>query len=94
MNIVSTFIFTPGMAVHCAKSGPIAWDGVLAFWIPAVSFAIQFILNGWYLVRAVRTNLESENGAEAMASFHLTTSDSMAMGGNCVLSGRDSKQQP
>ncbi|KFA51954.1 hypothetical protein S40293_11130 [Stachybotrys chartarum IBT 40293] len=31
----------PGLVVHCFKSGPFAWNGLVGFWIGIISFGIQ-----------------------------------------------------
>lgn len=43
-NVWVAILFLPGALVTFFKSGPFAWDGLLAFWLPVVVFF------GWYFV--------------------------------------------
>ena len=44
MNLWTGVLLLPGFAVGLFKIGPFAWNGVLAFWVPAVVFGIWFNL--------------------------------------------------
>ena len=43
-NIWVAILFIPGGLITFFKTGPFAWDGILAFWLPVVVFF------GWFLV--------------------------------------------
>lgn len=43
-NIWIGLLFTPGAMVTFFKTGPLAWDGLLAFWLPACLFGPWFIV--------------------------------------------------
>lgn len=48
-SVWMAFLYLPGMAPVLFKTGPFAWDGMLAFWIPAIvsglwSYAIAFCM--------------------------------------------------
>ena len=43
-NFWIALLFVPGTLIPFFKTGPFAWNGLLAFWIPAVVFG------GWYLL--------------------------------------------
>ena len=43
-NIWVAVLFIPGALITYFKSGPFAWNGILAFWLPLAVFM------GWYLV--------------------------------------------
>lgn len=66
-NIISPVLFSGAIAMHCTKNGPFAWDGVLAFWIPGIVFAIQFFINIYFVVRAVEMNLPEDDESPATA---------------------------
>lgn len=40
-SLIAPIIMTPACAAHFVYHGPVAWNGVLAFWIPAITFGIQ-----------------------------------------------------
>ena len=42
MNLWTGVLLLPGLAVGLFKVGPFAWNGALAFWMPAVVFGIWF----------------------------------------------------
>jgi hypothetical protein len=43
LNFWIAFAFIPGGIVFFAMSGPFAWNGLLAFWVPAFVFGIWFV---------------------------------------------------
>lgn len=58
-NLWIAFLFMPGALIPFVKSGPFAWDGVLAFWLVAVAF-FGWILMLWSTtVRAIKAQSES-----------------------------------
>ena len=44
MNLWTGVLLLPGLAIGLFKTGPFAWNGALAFWLPAVVFGIWFNL--------------------------------------------------
>lgn len=54
MNMWTGVLLLPGLAVGLFKVGPFAWNGVLAFWVPAVVFAIWFNLMIVAMLGAIR----------------------------------------
>lgn len=48
-NLWVGVLFLPGCIIALFKSGPFAWNGVLAFWLAAVSFGLWLNLMGWML---------------------------------------------
>ena len=65
LNIWAPITFTPGVILPFFKSGPFAWNGIFVFWLPAIVFGIQFIVNVIWLFKAI--NSESCETAEASA---------------------------
>jgi len=63
LNIWAPITFTPGVILQFFKSGPFAWNGIFVFWLPAVVFGIQFIVNVIWLLKAV--NSEARETASA-----------------------------
>jgi hypothetical protein len=45
-------LLAPGNAVTFFKSGPFAWNGLIAFWIPAVAFGGLINVLAWAMIRA------------------------------------------
>jgi hypothetical protein len=51
-NIWAQVIFLPGTVIPFFKTGPLAWNGLLAFWIPAADYTVWMCLLTWLLLRA------------------------------------------
>lgn len=47
-------LFVPGAAVPFFKTGPFAWNGILAFWIPGSVFSLWFIVMLVMLLKAIK----------------------------------------
>jgi hypothetical protein len=53
LNLWYTFVFVPGLFIFFVKTGPFAWDGLLAFWLPLFIFGSWFVVMYYCLRRAV-----------------------------------------
>lgn len=53
--------FLGALGIHTTKHGAFAWDGVMAFWVPAASFGFSLVLNTWYLLKAIEKPDERVN---------------------------------
>lgn len=53
-NLWMGILFAPGVLIPFFFSGPFAWNGVIGFWIPVVSFALWFLVMTPVLFRAIR----------------------------------------
>jgi hypothetical protein len=65
-NLWAQIIYLPGILIPYFKSGPLAWNGLLAFWIPVVVFTIWLFLISAMLLRAI-TEQEREHETELAA---------------------------
>ena len=52
-NVWYAILGVPGCAIYLFKSGPLAWNGVFAFWIPLTVFTIWWTVTTFMLVKAV-----------------------------------------
>jgi len=52
-NLWVGILFAPGGMITFFKMGPFAWNGVIAFWIPACVFSIWFIVMAPALFKAI-----------------------------------------
>lgn len=52
-NLWCAILFGPGGIVLLAHSGPFAWNGLLAFWIPATAFGTWYFVMFYVLRRAI-----------------------------------------
>lgn len=52
-NLWAALCLTPGTFVVCFKDGPLAWDGLIALWIPVCVFATWMVVNAFLMARAV-----------------------------------------
>lgn len=76
INIIAPIIFAPGIAVHAVHTGPVAWNGVLTFWLPGVAFGIQVIIDSWSLYNAIQTpeDFDEDSSQEHDGSIDTSTS--------------------
>jgi hypothetical protein len=63
VNIWCPLIFSPSILLPFFKIGPFDWRGIFVFWIPAVVFVLQFVVNVAMLLRAIDRE-HQEPGAE------------------------------
>jgi hypothetical protein len=64
-NIWYAILGVPGCAIYLFKTGPLAWNGMFAFWIPLTVFVIWMVVTGVMLVRAVDVEAAERSAAEA-----------------------------
>lgn len=55
LNIVAPIIYMPSSAMHCVKTGPLAWNGAITFWVALGALAAQLTADSIGLARAVST---------------------------------------
>ncbi|HAD08622.1 MAG TPA: hypothetical protein DCF62_04000 [Porticoccaceae bacterium] len=53
-NIWVAILFVPGGLITFFKTGPFAWDGILAFWLPLVIFFAWFLVMFVVLLQTIR----------------------------------------
>ncbi|KAM0817694.1 putative Integral membrane protein [Seiridium cardinale] len=59
-NILVSLIPIPGnVAAHCVKTGPLAWNGAMSFWVPGMSWMVLIIVEFTCLIRAISTEGKS-----------------------------------
>jgi hypothetical protein len=54
LNIWAAVLYIPGGACTFFKTGPIAWNGILSFWIPATVYFTWFVVMATYTAKAAR----------------------------------------
>jgi len=59
-NFVAPIIQAPAIATHFVYHGPLAWNGILAFWIPAIAFGIQVNVMSYASLNAIDKVLDHE----------------------------------
>ncbi|MCX2930093.1 hypothetical protein ORI20_07400 [Mycobacterium sp. CVI_P3] len=57
-NLWVALIFCAGTFNVFFKTGPLAWNGVLSWWLPVVVFALWLIVVTVYLRRAIETHID------------------------------------
>jgi hypothetical protein len=50
-NLTAAVIYAPGALAAFCKTGPFAWGGLFAFWLPAAAFFSWFVMM-FFLLRA------------------------------------------
>jgi hypothetical protein len=58
-NLWVAVLFLPGGMITFFKTGPFAWNGLLAFWLPATVFLVWFVVMVPVLLKAIREQAES-----------------------------------
>lgn len=53
LNLWLGTLFLPGGLIIFFKTGPFAWDGLIAFWIPFAAFGLWFVVMTPVLLRAI-----------------------------------------
>ncbi|PSN73292.1 hypothetical protein BS50DRAFT_606991 [Corynespora cassiicola Philippines] len=64
LNAVSPILLGGGIAMHCAKTGPLAWNGAITFWLTAIIFGLQSVANIFYTVMAIERDIPAEEHAD------------------------------
>lgn len=59
-NLWCALSFLFGILVICFKTGPFAWNGIIAFWIPLAIFGTWFFVMAWVMLRELKQQ-ESED---------------------------------
>ncbi|TPX07083.1 uncharacterized protein E0L32_010978 [Thyridium curvatum] len=59
-SLIAPILMIPACAAHFVYSGPLAWNGVLAFWIPAISFGIQVNVMSYASFSVIDKELDHE----------------------------------
>jgi hypothetical protein len=67
VNIWLALMFTPASFLVFFKTGPLAWNGVLVWWVPVAAFLLWFVPNFIYLLKAV----DSDDGAPSARDARL-----------------------
>lgn len=62
-NIWYALLTLPGALVVLFNDGPLAWNGVFAFWIPLTVFSIWLLTTVWVLLRSIRDEEAAANRA-------------------------------
>ncbi|GME53124.1 uncharacterized protein B0J15DRAFT_571027 [Neofusicoccum parvum] len=70
LNVISPILFVPASAMHCTKTGPVAWNGALTFWVLGVVFCLQLFIDSACLFRAISN--EPEGGEKIVDIFPTT----------------------
>ncbi|CZS91638.1 related to integral membrane protein [Rhynchosporium agropyri] len=58
VNFASPLLLSSGIAMHCVHRGPLAWNGALTFWLTAIVFGIQSVVNIVWTLLAIEKELE------------------------------------
>lgn len=64
-NIWAMIIFLPGELIPLFKSGPFAWNGLFAWWIPLPVFVSWMISMTYFLLEAIKRQEREATGKEA-----------------------------
>lgn len=69
----ASMIFSfPPMALHCAKTGVLAWDGAISFWIPSIILGNNVSAMALYTYKAAcRTDILADGETAASSESEL-----------------------
>jgi hypothetical protein len=65
VNLWLAMAFAPASFLAFFKTGPLAWNGVLVWWVPVFAFLGWFVPNFVYLLRAVDSDDGQPSGRDA-----------------------------
>jgi hypothetical protein len=68
LNLWTVVMLAPGYFVYCFHTGPLAWNGLITFWIPLVVFTTWFIVMIVLVRRAVIDEEASTDAASLQAN--------------------------
>ena len=68
LNIWYAILAVPGGAVMIFNDGPLAWNGVFAFWVPLVAFSVWLVSVTAVLLRSIKAEASAEQSLAAAAS--------------------------
>ncbi|CDO90259.1 hypothetical protein AWC29_26545 [Mycobacterium triplex] len=66
LNIWTALGVAPGSFVVFVHNGPVAWNGILAWWLLCVSFFVWMVTMTWLMLRASHIAEDNEAQGEAM----------------------------
>jgi hypothetical protein len=58
-NVWLGVLLLPATIVIVFKTGPLAWTGLIGFWISAAVFGVWYLVMTWVVLRAVRQEAAS-----------------------------------
>jgi len=64
-NLGIALSFVPALLAYFAKTGPVAWQGVLVFYLGLVTFGAWVVVMMWALLRAIRHQQQRDSAGEA-----------------------------
>jgi hypothetical protein len=67
-NLWYALLAVPGGAVVIFNDGPLAWNGIFAFWIPLVAFSAWMVALTVVMLRSIRAEEAAEKGLAAAAT--------------------------
>jgi len=65
-QLVFAAVFAPGVFVYAFQTGPLAWNGTFALWLPNYAFLFWKIMTIWGLLRAINSEEREEREAAAL----------------------------
>jgi hypothetical protein len=60
MNLWAQLVFLPGTVIPYFKDGPLAWNGIISFWVPAIIYTIWMLTLTKLLLNAVNRQRAEE----------------------------------
>lgn len=64
LNFILAVVLAPGAFIYIFMSGPLAWNGLFAFWIPCLAYTVWKVSTPLLLLKAVNSE-EAEDKAAA-----------------------------
>ncbi|RDA92412.1 hypothetical protein CP533_4741 [Ophiocordyceps camponoti-saundersi (nom. inval.)] len=64
LNIIVPVVYIPSIAVHCFKTGPLAWNGGVSFWLINIAAGVQMIVDSICLMLVVSSAPAEDVGNE------------------------------
>jgi hypothetical protein len=76
-NIWIVLMFAPASAIVFFHDGPLAWNGIIAWWLALTTFFLWIVVTTWVLIRAIRQQAREEADLAGMPSGELPCYDEL-----------------
>jgi hypothetical protein len=64
-NLWCALLFVPGLACIYVTTGPLAWNGIISFWVVLTAFTIWLFVMAAMLLRAIAAQEREATGPRA-----------------------------
>lgn len=71
VNLWVAVLFIPACAIPFFKTGPLAWNGLLSFWVPVAVFIAWYVVMFWGVRAALAAEEQDSAASEPLADLRV-----------------------